>query len=62
MTITKYFPQWLRRGWKKPAPAAARVLSKKDRQILPTVQHNGRPIGRLQDDDSPAGYRVLWRH
>ena len=60
MTITQYIPQWLRSRPQKAAPQNARVLSKKDRQILPTLPKPERPSIRLQDDDSPAGYRILW--
>ena len=61
MTITQYIPQWLRSRLQKPTPQKTRVLSKKDRQILPTLPKVERPPIRLQDDDSPPGYRIYWR-
>ena len=62
MTITQYLPQWLRGRLQKPPPQKTRVPSKKDRQILPTLAKLERPPVRLQDDDSPAGYRILWHY
>jgi hypothetical protein len=61
MTIAQYIPPWLRSRLPKPAPQKIKILSKKDRQILPTIPNPNRASIRLQDDDSPPGYRILWR-
>ena len=61
MIIAQYIPQWLRSRLQKPAPQKARVRTKKERQILPTMPNLKRPPIRLQDDDSPPGYRIQWR-
>ena len=37
MIITQYLPAWL--GFRKPEPQKASRLSKKTRQILPTLPH-----------------------
>ena len=61
MTIIQHIPQWLRSRWQKPAPQKARIPSKKDWQILPTLAKTQRPPVRLQDDDSPPEYPLYWR-
>jgi hypothetical protein len=63
MTITQYFPQWLRGRFQKPVPQNVKVKArgKKDRQVLPTLPDLKRAQVRLQDDDSPPGYRIQWR-
>ena len=61
MTIAQYLPQWLRSRFRKPAPQNVVSVSKKDRQFLPTLPKPQRPPVRLQDDDSPPGFRIYWR-
>ena len=61
MTIAQYVPQWLRVRFQKPAPQKAAPINKKEKQMLPTLPKAERPPNRFQDDDSPPGYRVLWR-
>jgi hypothetical protein len=60
MTIAQYLPKWLRTKLQKPAPQKLKTLSKKDRQVLPTLPKRPRSV-IFSQDDSPAGYRVLWR-
>ena len=61
MTINQYLPQWLRGRLEKPVPQKIKPVNKKERQLLPTLPNVERPTVRLQDDDSPPGYRVVWR-
>jgi len=61
MTITQFLPQWLRSRWQKPAPQKARTPSKRDRQVLPTVQKTPRPPAQVEDDLGPARFRIYWR-
>jgi hypothetical protein len=61
MTIAQYLPQWLWSRWQKPAPQKARILSKKDWQILPTLPRPQRPATRFEDDAGPPGYPIYWR-
>ena len=61
MAITQHLPKWLRSKWQEPAPLKARIRSKKDRQILPTLPTPQRPPMRFQDDDSSLGYPTYWR-
>jgi hypothetical protein len=60
-TIVQFIPQWLRARWQRPNPEQTKKVNKKDRQVLPTLPKQERPPIPLQDDSSPAGYRVLWR-
>ena len=60
-TIVQLLPQWLRRRWQRYAAPQIKIENKKDRQVLPTLPKQERPPIPLQDDSSPAGYRVLWR-
>jgi len=59
-TIVQYVPKWLRVRLQKPTPPKPKTISKKDRQVLPTLT-NQTPSVILSEDDSPAGYRALWR-
>ena len=59
MTITQYVPRWLRVRLRKPAPQITKPINKKERQILPTLPRTDSV--RLQDDNSPPGYRIQWR-
>jgi len=61
MTIAQYLPQWLRNRWRRPASWSGRVLSKKDRQVLPTVPKSPRPPSQLDDDGAPLRFRIYWR-
>ena len=61
MTIAQYLPQWLWSRWQKPAPQKARILSKKDRQVLSTVQKAPHPPVQVEDDFGPARFRIYWR-
>ena len=60
MSTVQYLPQWLRNRLQKPALPRPTTASKKDRQVLPTLPKQSRPV-IFSQDDSPAGYRVLWR-
>jgi hypothetical protein len=59
-TIVQYVPKWLRGRLQKPPPPKTKTVSKKDRQVLPTLP-NQTVSAVFSQDDSPAGYRVLWR-
>ena len=59
-TLVQYVPKWLRQRLRKPAQPKPKTLSKKDRQVLPTLPKQSRSV-IFSQDDSPAGYRVLWR-
>jgi len=59
-TLVQFTPKWLRNRLRKPAQPKSRTVSKKDRQVLPTLPKQDRSVIFCQDD-SPAGYRVLWR-
>jgi hypothetical protein len=61
MTIAQCLPRWLRSRLQRPVPQKLTTVNKKDRQVLPTLPKPERPPTRWQDDDSPAGYRILWR-
>jgi len=58
-TIVQYVPKWLRVRLQKPTPAKPKAVTKKDRQVLPTLPKQTRSV-LFSQDDSPAGYRVLW--
>ena len=59
-TIVQYVPKWLRVRLQKPTQPKPKTISKKDRQVLPTLPKQTRSV-IFSQDDSPAGYRVLWR-
>ena len=59
-TIVQHIPQWLRGRLQKPAPQKLKTVSKKDRQVLPTLPKQTHSV-IFSQDESPAGYRVLWR-
>ena len=59
-TIVQFVPKWLRVRLQKPTPPKPKTVSKKDRQVLPTLPNQKRSV-IFSQDDSPAGYRVLWR-
>ena len=61
MTINLLLPKWLRRRPVRPRPKRATPAQLKQRQLLPTLSKDGRRVVRFQDDDSPPGYRILWR-
>jgi hypothetical protein len=61
MTIAQCLPRWLRSRLRKPVPQKFTTVNKKDRQVLPTLPKPEPSPIRWQDDDSPAGYRILWR-
>ena len=60
-SIVQFIPQWLRSRLQRPASRQHTNVNKKDRQVLPTLPKQERPRIPWQDDNSPAGYRVLWR-
>jgi hypothetical protein len=60
-TIVRFLPQWLRGRSQKSASQSLKSISKKDRQVLPTLPQQSRPPIPWQDDNSPAGFRILWR-
>ena len=59
-TLVQLVPKWLRLRLQKPTPPKPKTISKKDRQVLPTLPNQSRSV-IFSQDDSPAGYRVLWR-
>jgi len=59
-TIVQFAPKWLRARLQKPTKPKPRAVSKKDRQVLPTLPNQMHPV-IFSQDDSPAGYRVLWK-
>ena len=59
-TIVQYVPSWLRVRLQKPTQPKPKTVSKKDRQVLPTLPKKRHSL-IFSQDDSPAGYRVLWR-
>jgi hypothetical protein len=59
-TIVQFLPKWLRARLQKPTPQKPTTVNKKQRQLLPTLPSQARSAAFSQDD-SPAGYRVLWR-
>ncbi len=58
-TIVQFVPKWLRVRLQKPAPQKPTLVNKKKRQLLPTLNPTRSVI--FSQDDSPAGYRVLWK-
>jgi hypothetical protein len=58
--IVQFAPKWLRARLKKPAQPKSKTYSKKDRQVLPTLPKQSRSV-IFSQDDSRAGYRVLWK-
>jgi hypothetical protein len=60
MTIAQYLPKWLRSSSQKPAPRKLKTVTKKDRQVLPTLPKQTYSVVFSQDS-SLAGYRALWR-
>jgi hypothetical protein len=61
MIIAQYLPPWLRSRWRTSAQPKVRILSKKDRQILPTVPEPPPPPKQFDDDGAPLRFRVYWR-
>jgi hypothetical protein len=59
-TLVQFVPKWLQDRLRKPAQPKTKALSKKDRQVLPTLPKQSRSLVFSQDD-SPPGYRVQWR-
>jgi hypothetical protein len=59
-TIVQFVPKWLRARLQKPAQQKPVIVNKKKRQLLPTLPNQTRSV-IFSQDDSPAGYRVLWR-
>jgi len=59
-TIVQFVPQWLRARLQMPTPQKPVIANKKKRQLLPTLPSQTSSV-ILSQDDSPAGYRVLWR-
>jgi hypothetical protein len=59
-TIVQFVPKWLRLRLQKPTQPKSKTVSKKDRQVLPTLSNQTRSV-IFSQDDSPAGYRVLWK-
>jgi hypothetical protein len=53
-------PKWLRARLQKSAQPKTKTVGKKDRQALPTLPKQSRSL-IFSQDDSPAGYRVLWK-
>jgi hypothetical protein len=60
-TLVQFVPKWLRVRLQKPAQPKSKTIRKKDRQVLPILPKTECPPIRWQDDDSPAGNRVVWR-
>jgi hypothetical protein len=60
-TIVQFIPRLLRSRLQRPALRQSETINKKHRQVLPTLPKQEHPPIPWQDDNSPAGYRVLWR-
>ena len=58
--IVRYVPKWLRVRLRRPTQPKSKTISKKDRQVLPTLPKQSRSVIFSQEDSS-AGYRLLWR-
>ena len=58
--LVQFVQKWLRKRLRKPAQPKPKTLSKKDRQVLPTLPKQSRSV-IFSQENSPAGYRVLWR-
>lgn len=58
MTMTQYLPRWLQSRFRKPVPQKLTQLSKKDRQVLPTLPNAKRPLILFQDGQKPAGHQL----
>ena len=61
MIIAQCLPQWLRARPQRPAPRKSKILSKKNRQVLPTLPEPPHPPYHLDDDGAPLRFRVYWR-
>jgi hypothetical protein len=59
-TINQFVPKWLRARLHKPPPQKPTIINKKKRQLLPTLPNQTRSA-IFSQDDSPSGYRLLWR-
>ena len=57
--VVQFVPKWLRARLQRPTPQKPVIVNKK-RQLLPTLPSQTRSVV-FSEDDSPAGYRVLWR-
>jgi len=53
-TLVQYVPQWLRDRLQKPTQPKSITVSKKDRQVLPTLPNAKRPLILFQDDQIPG--------
>ncbi len=60
-TLIQYIPKWLRVRLQKPPKPKLRTISKKDRQVLPTLAKPPRPPNSVDDDGAPLRFRVYWR-
>ena len=58
-TLAQFAPKWLRNRVQKPAQPKSKPLSKKDRQVLPTLPKQSCSV-LFSRDDSPAANRGLW--
>jgi hypothetical protein len=61
MTITQYMPRWLRLKLRKATPQNVSSLSKKDRQVLPTLPKPRCFSSLFEGESGRALFRVLWR-
>ncbi len=59
-TIVQYVPKWLRVRLQKPTQPRSKPVSKKDRQVLPTLPKQTHSL-IFSEDDKSGGYRLLWR-
>lgn len=59
-SIVQFVPKWLRAKLKKPAKPKPTTVSKKDRQVLPTLPKQSRSV-IFSQENNPAGYQLLWR-
>jgi len=60
MTLIQYVPKWVRVRLKRPSQPKFKTVSKKNRQVLPTLPKET-PAAIYSEDESPAGFRLLWR-
>ena len=57
-TLVQYVPKWLRVRLQKPTPPKPKTLSKKDRQVLPTLPSTKCRSLLIHDGQSPPGRQL----
>jgi hypothetical protein len=57
-TLVQFVPKWLRVRLQRPTQPKSKTVSKKDRQVLPTLPNTKRPPILFQDGQSPPGHQL----